>query len=272
MNRILVHAGLAGLILLLTGCSSSSQRYAMHTDAAPQQSINVDSIPDATPRHEPPSRAGNKDYTVRGKHYHVMKSGRGYKKRGIASWYGKKFHGYKTSNGEIYDMFKMTAAHKTLPLPTFLRVTNLKNNRSVIVRVNDRGPFHKDRLIDLSYAAAKKLRIIPHGTAIVEIETVEPGTPSYTKTTANAHHDHAKGKSGFNIYLQAGAYLQKQNAVQMHNRLARIAISQPTRIVYFPEDQIYRVRIGPISNVENADRLAARIARTGIASPHIVVD
>ncbi|TDB05218.1 septal ring lytic transglycosylase RlpA family protein [Halomonas marinisediminis] len=149
-------------------------RYAMSGDAYPEEPPDVSRVADAQPRHEPRSRGGNRPtYQVWGKTYHVLPDASGYVKQGTASWYGKKFHGYATSNGEIYDMYKMSAAHRSLPLPTFARVTSLDNGRSVIVRVNDRGPFHSDREIDLSYAAAARLDILDNGTGRVRVEAID---------------------------------------------------------------------------------------------------
>lgn len=155
--------------------NSSGGRYAMNGDAYPVEPPDVSTVPDAEPRIEAPSRAGNRpSYEVWGETYHVMPDSRGYAKQGTASWYGEKFHGYATSNGEIYDMYKMSAAHRSLPLPTFARVTSLDSGQSVIVRVNDRGPFHSDREIDLSYAAAARLGILDNGTGRVRVEAVDP--------------------------------------------------------------------------------------------------
>ncbi len=185
-----------GLVLLLAGCaggggqapstpaeggsqaaaapSSSGGRYAMSGDAYPVAPPDVSRVPDAVPRLEPLSRGGNRStYEVWGKTYSVLPDARGYARQGTASWYGEKFHGYATSNGEIYDMYKMTAAHRSLPLPSFVRVTSLENGRSVIVRVNDRGPFHNDREIDLSYAAAARLDILDRGTGRVKVEAID---------------------------------------------------------------------------------------------------
>lgn len=155
--------------------ATAGGRYAMSGDAYPETPPDVSQVPDAVPRDEPRSRAGNRStYEVWGKTYRVLDDPSGYQREGTASWYGQKFHGYATSNGEIYDMYKMTAAHKSLPLPTFARVTNLDNGRSVIVRVNDRGPFHDDREIDLSYAAAARLDILDHGTGRVRVSVIDP--------------------------------------------------------------------------------------------------
>ncbi|PMR76936.1 septal ring lytic transglycosylase RlpA family protein [Billgrantia endophytica] len=154
---------------------ASDGRYAMSGDAYPEDPPDVSEIPDAVPRVEAPSRGGNRPtYEVWGKTYQVLPDARGYARQGTASWYGEKFHGYATSNGEIYDMYKMSAAHRSLPLPTYARVTSLDNGQSVIVRVNDRGPFHNDREIDLSYAAAARLDILDHGTGRVKVEAIDP--------------------------------------------------------------------------------------------------
>lgn len=154
---------------------ASGERYARSGDAYPVNPPDVSEIPDAVPRVEPLSRGGNRPvYEVWGKSYRVLPEARGYTQQGNASWYGEKFHGYATSNGEIYDMYKMTAAHRSLPLPSYVRVTSLDNGQSVIVRVNDRGPFHNDREIDLSYAAAARLDILERGTGRVKVEAIDP--------------------------------------------------------------------------------------------------
>ncbi|WP_416137253.1 septal ring lytic transglycosylase RlpA family protein [Halomonas sp. HK25] len=168
-------------------------RYAMSGDAYPMDPPDVSRIPDAVPRVESPSRGGNRPtYEVWGKTYRVLPDARGYARQGTASWYGEKFHGYATSNGEIYDMYKMSAAHRSLPLPSYVRVTNQDNGRSAIVRVNDRGPFHNDREIDLSYAAAARLDILDRGTGRVKVEAIdveqwlaENGGASRTDNTRN---------------------------------------------------------------------------------------
>lgn len=183
--------GMGIIVALLAGCaggggsyqggqggeakSSGGGRYAMDSDAYPDLPPDVSNVPDAVPRVEPLARSGNRStYEVWGKTYHVLPSAEGYEKGGRASWYGEKFHGYATASGEIYDMYKMTAAHRSLPLPSYARVTNVENNRSVIVKVNDRGPFHDDRLIDLSYAAAARLDILRNGTGHVRVEAIDP--------------------------------------------------------------------------------------------------
>ena len=165
---------LVGLIVgLISGCGGSLKR-----DGPPREAVDVSRIPDAVPRVEPKSRYGNPDsYEVFGKRYYPLQSSRGYRERGVASWYGQKFHGRRTSSGETYNMHAMTAAHKTLPLPSYVQVTNLRNSRRVVVRVNDRGPFHPNRIIDLSHTAAAKLRMLGKGTALVEVRAIDPTNP-----------------------------------------------------------------------------------------------
>lgn len=153
-------------------CSNNTGRYQQKHDSTPTRIPSKSELHDATPRAETHSRGGNKHYQVRGKHYQVLKSAENFSQTGIASWYGRKFHGHLTSNGEIYDMYAMSAAHKNLPLPTYLKVVNNENGLSVIVRVNDRGPFHQSRIIDLSYSAAYKLDMLKTGTANVTVTAI----------------------------------------------------------------------------------------------------
>jgi rare lipoprotein A len=161
------------LLVLLSGCSSTADKGWAAKDLP-----DPSSIPDAVPKVEPKSKYGNPaSYVVFGKRYHTKSSSKGYVERGVASWYGPDFHGRKTSSGERYDMYAMTAAHKTLPLPTYARVTNLKNGRTAVVKINDRGPFHGDRIIDLSYSAARKLGVVAKGTGMVEVRAVDPSRP-----------------------------------------------------------------------------------------------
>ena len=164
---------LLGVVTLALAACSTTPRHRV----IPVEDLDLAKIPDAVPKVEPHSANGNPDsYVEDGQRYWVIPNAKGYAERGLASWYGPNFHGNRTSSGEPYDMYKMTAAHKTLPLPTYLRVTNLENNRSIVVRVNDRGPFKKGRIIDLSYVAAAKLGIVGNGTATVEIHALDPTT------------------------------------------------------------------------------------------------
>ena len=279
---------LAGL--LLAGCG----QITTHTDSGPAYSMNLSATPDAIPRYEPKSKYGNPaTYKVRGRTYKVMQSSTGYRARGTASWYGRKFHGRLTSSREVYNMYSMTAAHKTLPLPTYVRVTNLDNGRSTIVKVNDRGPFHDNRLIDLSYAAASKLGIVETGTGRVEIVALDPRRPgpppkptqSSTKPKVAAaklpapkpavnksasSQDAGKDKQ---LYIQMGAFISRTNAERMSKELTEEKIP-PVQIhtTNGAEKPVYRVRIGPIASVEEADRLAKTFISRGVGNPQIVTD
>src|SRR5688572_8919280 len=169
LNRIIVGFFLAYVTLFMSACSTVPKK-----DGPPSYYVDETQVPNATPKKEKLSKYGNySSYRVFGKRYYTMKSSKNYRERGIASWYGTKFHKHRTSSGERYDMLAMTAAHKTLPLPTYVEVTNLRNHRKIIVKVNDRGPFEGSRLIDLSYIAAKKLGMAGHGTAHVEVRAID---------------------------------------------------------------------------------------------------
>jgi len=256
--------------LTLTGCS-----FTRYQDGGPGTEVNVARIPDAVPRVEPISSAGNPDsYTVLGHTYHVMRSSKGYDERGIASWYGTKFHGHTTSNGEIYSMYKMTAAHKTLPIPSYVEVTNLANGRRVIVRVNDRGPFHPNRIIDLSYVAAKKLGIASNGTGLVEVRSIDPQhwRPEPSATTLVKAKYHAPAKPGNTLYLQAGAFASRYNAEQLKKKLDVLLPKQQIQMAYLASDKLYRVRVGPLPDVDVADKVAQTISQNGYPEPHVVIE
>ncbi|MFA0629056.1 septal ring lytic transglycosylase RlpA family protein [Vibrio sp. 10N.222.49.A3] len=171
---------IVSLAVVINGCSSTEPtgRYDIDSDIAPDAPISVEHLEDAHPQYEPYSLGGNTDYTLRGEDYKIVKKTEGFTEKGKASWYGKKFHGHLTSNGEIYDMYSMSAAHKTLPIPSYVKVTNTDNDKTTIVRINDRGPFHEGRIIDLSYAAAYKLDVLRTGTANVEIEVITVAMPT----------------------------------------------------------------------------------------------
>lgn len=272
------------LTILLAGCSTATResgRYSQPIDSAPAQKVDVSQVADAVPRVEPLSRYGNPEsYKVLGKRYYTVKESRGYVKRGIASWYGTKFHGHRTSSGEPYDMYSMSAAHKTLPLPTYARVTNLDNGQSVIVKINDRGPFHDNRLIDLSYAAASRLGILRSGTGFVEIRTIDPrrsvvaAKPAHSVTAEARTPVASVAEREPELYLQLGAFLERNNAERLQNRLSDIEMQgtlhiQETRL---NQEQLYRVRIGPLDSVESADRISQILQNAGIDSPRVVVD
>jgi rare lipoprotein A len=227
-------------------------------------------VPDVIPRTEPRARSGNPPfYDVLGKRYYVLSSSVGYWERGVASWYGPGFHKVRTSMGEPYDMYGMTAAHKTLPLPAYVQVTNLQNGRSVVVRVNDRGPFVGNRIIDLSYTAAAKLDMLHNGTAMVEVRTIDPATPPVL--TASNVADAAVPSPA--LFVQAGAFSDPANAQRMAEKLRGGSYGK----VFVRDDQIagrrmYRVRIGPVRDVAEFDRVVAALERAGISDAHLALD
>jgi rare lipoprotein A len=281
------------LTTLLAACStsqhSSSSRYSQSRDRAPDHAVDVSDVKDAIPRIEAKSRYGNPDsYVVLGKRYHTLASSKGYSDRGIASWYGTKFHGHRTSSGEPYDMYQMSAAHKTLPLPCYARITNLGNGKSVIVKINDRGPFHDNRIIDLSYAAASRLDILGTGTGLVEVQTIDPHSHNpeparrtvlsskpkiaATQPVNNTEHENAEHKSS--LYLQVGAFLSRGNAERLKTRLSSTELPGNLQISEGLSNRkpIYRVRIGPLASVETADKITQFLADQGIESPRVVID
>jgi rare lipoprotein A len=264
-------AGLLVVYLSLVSCGGG----VGEKDSAPTRvPADISQIPNAVPKAEPRSRYGNpRQYEVFGKNYYVMNSAVGYREKGIASWYGTKFHGKRTSSGEPYDMYAMTAAHKTLPLPSYVEVTNLENGRKVIVKVNDRGPFHDNRLIDLSYSAATKLGIVAKGTGLVEVRAITPG--SYQKTAASPESVTPPGKTvgSATMFLQVGAFSTMQRAEQVKLRLQR-DITDSVVIVPLdrPQGTLYRVRVGPLASVSYGDSLAERLIGLGFRDSQIVVD
>lgn len=303
-NRIALLAALMASVMLLSACSSKPpSRYQQRYDSAPDHQHDVGKVADAVPRVEPRSRGGNKSpYRVFGKQYWVMPSSLGYAETGIASWYGSKFHGHQTSNGEIYNMFTMTAAHKSLPIPTYVKVTNLDNGRHVIVRVNDRGPFHDDRLIDLSYAAATKLGYAKQGTARVRVEAIDPvawqrdnrppakpvpvtlqanGTvaqtaikPSEAKPAAQAATQTlptAALTEGNKIVLQVGAFANFDSAQRLKQQLQRLTGEDV--MIYLDQQQepnLHKVHIGPVMNLTVAQQLRELVGRNGYGSALIL--
>ncbi len=247
------------LSLLLGGCSIQGPLFP-EEDHGPNHPVDVSHVPDAVPQDVPRSRYGNPDsYTVLGRTYHVLKDARGFRQRGLASWYGMKFHGRRTSSGERYDMYAMTAAHKTLPLPTWVRVTNLENGRSVVVKVNDRGPFHDGRIIDLSYAAAAKLGMLGRGTAPVEIVVLTPGDDAPKRSHVAI--------SGGGRYLQAGAFASLPNARSLQRRIER---RYPFPVEIRREDGLHKVVVGPLEAAADIETLSRTLQEWGIASPHLV--
>jgi rare lipoprotein A len=255
-------------LALLAGCCGRGPSLPVERDG-PGSAIDFSSIPDAVPRAEPLSRGGNMaSYVVFGKRYQTLASSAGFVERGVASWYGSKFHGRKTSNGEVFDMYAMTAAHKHLPLPTFVEVVNLENGRRVVVRVNDRGPFHENRVIDLSYAAAGRLGMLGKGTALVEVRAIDPGRKAPTTRLAAAPAGQTVA-AGPRIYLQAGAFSSGDNAERLRERLER-ELARAVRVI--PAGTVHRVQVGPLASVEIADQVSAQMHRAGIQTPLVVID
>ena len=243
------------LLALVQGCGAPEQRsagdeyqatrYSQDQDAAPLRHISPEDVADAVPRADPILAVGNRSpYSVNGVSYEVMKDYRHYRERGIASWYGSKFHGHETSNGEIFDVYAASAAHKTLPLPTYARVTNVENGRSIVVRVNDRGPFHSDRIIDLSYGAAVKLGYMEGGTAEVEVEVLNIAGVDDRRNAPGTHYR----------FLQLGAYGAEASARQLQLELQAF-LQTPVNVapVEAAGRTLYRVRVGPVAS---SDELA----------------
>jgi peptidoglycan lytic transglycosylase len=270
---------------LLAACGGVPKRPGgYYKDDGPGESPprNVESIPDATPRAEPLHRSANNPYTVFGRHYVPAKAVGPFKQRGIASWYGRRFHGQATSSGERYDMYKMTAAHPTLPIPSYARVTNLRNGRSVIVRINDRGPFHSGRIIDLSYAAAAKLGYVSAGSTTVEVEAIVPGETSAVAAEATPVAAVAEARSpepgaiaqtsdAKGVYLQLGAFSARDNAETLRSRLERELAWLDRAIEILPTEGLFRLRLGPYRDRDEADGVAARIRDALDLKPVVIV-
>lgn len=250
------------LLIFLNGCNKD-----INNDNFEEKKIKVSSaeIRDSAPKNPEPitfvehkpqnlplSRYGNRvTYNVEGRDYDVLLSAKGYKSQGIASWYGTKFHKRLTSSGDPYDMYQLTAAHRTLPLPTYVRVKNLENGRTAIVKVNDRGPFRKDRILDLSYAAAKKLGVFDRGTARVEVEAI---TSSVTPAK---------------YYLQAGSFSSEKYAYALKNQLVRYASA--SRISVTRHTDSYLVRVGPFINKRDITALEQLLKSKGIRGAFAVI-
>jgi len=309
IRRVALLTSLVGSLLLLSACGSNpSSRYQQRHDSAPSYQKNLGAVADAVPRVEPRSRGGNKSpYRVFGKQYWVMPSSSGYTATGTASWYGSKFHGHQTSNGEIYNMYSMTAAHKSLPIPTYAKVTNLSNGRHVIVRVNDRGPFHGDRLIDLSYAAATKLGYAKLGTATVRIEAIDPVAwqrekyqpavaatpapsaqqpqslaplqPNYSVVPAAVVEAHTLASplpavvqaAGDKIFVQVGAFSSFDSAQRLKQNLQ--TLTGEDVVVYLDErhaPSLHKVHIGPVRDLTAAQQVRDLISLNGFGSSLIL--
>ncbi len=244
--------------------SSSSNNGGYYGNDGPHETTpdNLDSIPDAVPKVEALHKYSNKPYIALGKKYYPLETAKNYKKSGVASWYGKMFHGKKTASGETYDMYSMTAAHTTLPLPSYVKVTNVENGRSVIVRVNDRGPFKHEREIDLSYAAAHKLRLIEKGSGLVEVESIDPTQYIPPQTSASATFSPSPAPQDVAIpqhYIQAGAFGEENNAIALQNRIQALDIEEVARINRMYNNGLYRLIVGPYQTKEQAEKIGQTI-------------
>ncbi len=251
-------------LILVSSCSVfQAGSISPRKDSAPSIGVNPNTIIDATPRKDEITRAGNKNpYTVLGKTYHLLPSSKGYNVEGIASWYGTKFQGRPTANGETYNLYAMTAAHRTLPIPAYVKVTNLDNNRTAVVRVNDRGPFHDQRVIDLSYAAAVKLGYAKSGTARVRVEAVNLDDQSFS-SQASAIAE--------NYFLQVAAFKNPVSAKALRAELL-LTVSRDV-VIKSPElDGIHRVQIGPIKSLTTVKQLSERLIALGKGRPQLISD
>jgi rare lipoprotein A len=306
----------AAVAIGMAACSSAPPRpESPSLPATPERETSppAQSVPEVVPRSEPRSRSGNPPfYDVMGKRYFVLSSNVGYVERGVASWYGPGFHKVRTSTGEIYDMYGMSAAHKTLPLPAYVRVTNLQNGRSVVVRVNDRGPFVGNRIIDLSYTAASKLDMLRNGTAMVEVRTLdaapapapapaqqapitaadtapaaapltasplEAASPTATIAGSAVAASAAAGAPVTQVavpaalFIQAGAFSDPKNAERLVEKLRGGGYGK----IFVRDNEIagrrmYRVRIGPVPSVAEFDRIVAALERVGVHDAHLALD
>jgi len=297
---------LIALLALLAGCAGPT---LTQRDGPPTSAPDPSNLPEIVPKNEPLSDSGNPErYTVMGQTFEVLDSARGYTAEGVASWYGTKFHGRRTSSGEPYNMFAMTAAHTTLPLPTYVRVHNLENGRTTVVKVNDRGPFVDDRLIDLSYAAASRLGMEDQGTARVRVEALPEGTP-ITPASDGATQGSADGATGAatadepageatatseaeraaallegespgadeftgEAYIQLGAFEEFVNAQELRAKAAGADVRGVTvsRVRGSDGRRLYRVRVGPLADPAARDAVRRRLERAGLDAGRVVVE
>lgn len=265
--------------LAISACQTTS-RYTRSTDSAPDFVYSEPDMTDAQPRYEPYRELNHRPYTVLGKRYYPARTGKGYVTTGVASWYGQKFHGHLTSNGETYDMFAMTAAHKTLPLPSFVKVTNLDNGKTAIVRVNDRGPFHDNRVIDLSYAAAKKLGYHSKGTAPVKLEVIyvdesqqvtvgNNPTVSWERFMGIEPEPVPEMPAENGIFIQVAALSDLERAQSISNVLSTL-YQVPAELPQ--ENNIYKLRLGPLTDKFKAKMLLDDLKKNGYPSAYTVTE
>jgi rare lipoprotein A len=285
----IVIAAIAAIII--AGCSGSPSRpgksggYYLDDGPGNNPPANLESIPEPVPKIEPVNKSASRPYAVLGRAYTPYAQLTPYKVRGVASWYGKRYHGQKTSIGEIYDMYGMSAAHTTLPLPSYARVTNLANGKSVIVRLNDRGPFHEDRLIDLSWLAAQRLGLLGRGSGLVEVEAIIPGNeppvavtvpapqevPQPVQPASNAAPEPLPAATESaavaapvtadpgGVYVQLGAFSVAQNAEAFLRKMRMDLGWLAASIDLQGNGKLYRVRAGPYASRDEANRVAKRV-------------
>jgi rare lipoprotein A len=262
------------VLLNLAGCASKTSRYFQTNDSAPVRLPQDIVLDDAKPKHENYATATLRPYKVLGRNYKPMQNAKGYSQQGQASWYGQKFHGHRTANGEVYDMYRMSAAHKTLPLPSFVRVTNLSNGKQVVVRVNDRGPFHSERIIDLSYAAALKLDYLKSGIANVKLDVVHVD-PYGNITVGNGPTISADEyfnigiaqmqNTARSLFIQVAALQDGDKIAQLASGLAML-YQIPTQTPI--EQGIYRLRLGPLASEQQAGELLNELKQNGYSQAY----
>lgn len=279
MKRALLMVAVA---LLAAACATppkTSPKY--YSDDGPPESIpdNLAEIPNAVPREEPFHRFANRPYTVFGRTYVPVVNKERTRERGIASWYGRKFHGQKTSSGEIYDMFAMTAAHPTFPIPSYARVTNVKTGQWVVVRINDRGPFHSNRIIDLSYAAAVRVGIASAGSGLVDVERVfeapEPMTapvpvPVVPPPTLAIAETPVVVAESTGLWLQLGAFSSRDGAASFRDKVTRDLSWNNEPIEISTREGMHRVRLGPYRNRDEASAIADKVRQTLGFTPTLI--
>ena len=265
-NPLLAAALLLATCLGAAGCAGTPKGGKYYSDDGPPESVpdGLARVPDAVPRHEPFHRFANRPYTVFGRTYVPVVDREPTRERGMASWYGRKFHGRKTASGEVYDMFAMTAAHRTLPIPSFARVTSVKDGRSVVVRINDRGPFHAERVIDLSYAAADRIGIVAAGSGLVEVERLVAGPAAAAPAPpVMARVDTPMvSREASAMWLQLGAFSSPEGAESFREKVAREMPWLLEPIQVSAHDGLHRVRLGPYRNLEEASAIGDMVRRS----------
>lgn len=310
VSKVIVQSAFIAFALLIGGCSviaPKGQPAKQHPQGSytpfsggpsdgPGHMALAQNTAEPIPRALPLSKYGNPDvYEVAGKYYQTMDSAKGYIEQGNASWYGAKFHGRLTSSREVYDMYEYTAAHRSLPIPTFVRVTNLANQKSIVVKVNDRGPFHDDRILDLSYAAALKLDVVKHGTAPVEVVAIDtdtpvevqrlasvvssPNSPVIIKQTASQvpvlEMQSAKtslpGRSDeHGVFVQLGAYSQEANAQGMRRKVEAIIPAANVDVLSDESKAMYHVQLGPLFSSSLVTEVIMNLKRGGVENYHLI--